>query len=186
MFTWEKGRKILIEQQLCLSPSLDNFRISLKERPPLEVNGQAVFLAANPDRIPHAIVQNVSHNKIIHSDIAILHFKTETVPRVPNFEKIDTEKLWSGFYRIIARNGFMETPKIETVLSLVRGKGIDIKMENTSFFLGRVKLIIGDTPKMSLWQSTLFLTLYKYSMDASSFYSIPSDQVIEVGIQLEI
>jgi KUP system potassium uptake protein len=186
MFTWEEGRKILIDNQLGLSPSIDNFKASLKENPPHSVNGQAVFLTANPDRIPHAIIQNVKHNKILHSDIAILHFKTEKIPRVPNFEKIDAEKLWSGFYRIIAYNGFMETPKIETVLSLVREKGIDIKLEDTSFYLGRVKLIISDNPKMSRWRSNLFLVLYRYSMDASSFYSIPSDQVVEVGVQFEL
>ena len=69
-------------------------------------------------------------------------------PRVPNLEKIDAEKLAGGFYRIIAHHGFMETPKMETILALAREKGVDIKFENASFFLGQEKLIIGDKPKM--------------------------------------
>jgi KUP system potassium uptake protein len=80
----------------------------------------------------------------------------------------------------------METPKIETILALAREKGVEFKLENTSFFLGRVKLIITDKPKMSLWRSTLFLFLSKNSMDASSFFGIPSNQVIEIGVQFEL
>jgi KUP system potassium uptake protein len=187
MLTWEEGRKILAEQLLTLLPSIEDFGKSLEENPPQKIRGQAIFLTGNPDRVPQAIVQNVNHNKILHSDIAILHFKTEDIPRVPNFEKIDAEKLsLSGFYRITAHHGFMETPKIETILALAREKGVEFKLENTSFFLGRVKLIIGDHPKMSLWRSNLFLFLSKNSMDASSFYDIPSNQVIEVGVQFEL
>ncbi len=187
MLTWEKGRKILAEQLLNLSPPIEDFGKSLEENPPQKVRGQAIFLTGSPDRVPQAIVQNVNHNKILHSDIAILHFKTEDIPRVPNFEKIDTEKLsLSGFYKITAHHGFMETPKIETILALAREKGVEFKLENTSFFLGRVKLIIGDKPKMSLWRSNLFIFLSKNSMDASSFFGIPSNQVIEVGVQFEL
>jgi KUP system potassium uptake protein len=186
MLTWEEGRHILAKQLLDLSPSIENFGKSLEENPPQRVRGQAVFLTGNPDRIPQAVVQNVHHNKILHSDVAILHFKTEDIPRVPNFEKIDAEKLLSGFYRIIAHHGFMETPKIETIFALAREKGVEIKLENTSFFLGRQKLVMGNQPKMSHWRSNLFIFLSKNSMDASSFFGIPSNQVIEVGVQFEL
>jgi len=186
MLTWEEGRNILAGQLWNLSPSIDDFRKSLEVNPPQKVRGQAIFLTGNPDRVPQALVQNVNHNKILHSDIAILHFKTEDIPRVPNFEKIDAEKLLGGFYRITAHHGFMETPTMENILTLAREKGVEIKLEDASFFLGREKLIIGDKPKMGLWRSNLFLFLSKNSMDASSFFGIPSNQVIEVGVQFEL
>jgi len=188
MLTWEEGRLILGKQLLSLSPSIENFGKSLEENPPQKVRGQAVFLTGNPDRIPQAIVQNVTHNKILHAEVAILHFKTEDVPRVPNLEKVEAEKIQtlSGFFRITAHHGFMETPKIETILALAREKGVEIKLESASFFLGREKLIIGDPPKMRRWRSSLFIFLSKNSMDASSFFGIPSDQVIEVGVQFEL
>jgi KUP system potassium uptake protein len=186
MLTWEKGRHILREQLLKFSPSVEDFRKDLEENPPQRVRGQAIFLTGNPDRIPQAVVQNLKHNKILHSDIAILNFKTEDIPRVPNFEKIHAEKLLSGFYRIIAHHGFMETPKIDAILDLAREKGVEIKLENASFFLGREKLIIGERPKMGRWRSNLFLFLSKNSMDASSFFGIPSNQVMEVGVQFEL
>jgi KUP system potassium uptake protein len=186
MLTWKKGRNILVKQLMNLSPTIDEFRKTLEANPPQKIRGQAVFLTGNPNRIPQALAQNVNHNKILHSEIVILHFKTEDVPRVPNFEKIEAEKIFGGFYRIIAHHGFMETPKIETIFTLAREKGVEINFENPSFFLGREKLVIGEKPKMSRWRSNLFLFLSKNSMDASSFFDIPSDQVIEVGVQFEL
>ena len=186
MLTWEKGRNILANQLADLSPSIEEFIKDLEANPPQKVRGQAIYLTGNPDKVPQAVVQNVNHNKILHSDIAIIHFKTETIPRVPNFEKVEAEKLSGGFYRIIAHRGFMEAPKIETILALAQEKGVAIKFETASFFLGREKLIIGEKPKMSLWRSTLFVFLSKNSMDASSFFGIPSNQVIEVGVQFEL
>ena len=81
MLTWEKGRALLAEQLLGFSPSIEDFRDNLEQNPPQKVRGQAIFLTGNPDRIPQAIVQNLNHNKIMHADVAILHFRTENVPK---------------------------------------------------------------------------------------------------------
>jgi len=186
MLTWEEGRKVLVGELLTFSPSIEEFKKSLELNPPQKVRGQAVFLSGNPDRIPQAIIQNLNHNKIMHSDVAILHFKTEAIPRVPNLEKIDAEKLAGGFYRIIAHHGFMETPKIENILTLAWEKGVEIKLETASFFLGQEKLIIGEKPKMGKIRSNLFLFLSKISMDAALYFGIPSNQVIEIGVQFEL
>ena len=80
----------------------------------------------------------------------------------------------------------METPTIETILTLAREKGVEIKLETASFFLGREQLILGKKPRMSRWRSNLFIFLSRNSMDASSFFEIPSNQVIEVGVQFEL
>jgi KUP system potassium uptake protein len=186
MLTWKKGRNILAEQSLHVSPPIEEFKRILETNAPQKVRGTAIFLTGNPDRIPPATVQNISHNKILHSEIVILHFKTESVPRVPSFEKIEAEKLWSGFYRIIAHHGFMETPKVESTLALAREKGVEIKSDEASFYLGGSKIVVGEHPKMSHWRSALFLFLFKNSMDASSYYEVPSNQVIEVGVQYEL
>jgi KUP system potassium uptake protein len=186
MSTWKKGRRILKEQMADLTPTIQEFRKSIEDNPPQKVKGQAVFLTGNPERVPLSIIQNLIHNKILHTEIAILHFKTEAIPRVPSLEKVAAEKLFSGFYRIIASHGFMEAPKVEAILALAQEKGVEIKWENTSFFLGREKLIMGEKPKMSRWRSNLFLFLSRNSMDASSFFGIPSNRIIEVGVQLEL
>jgi len=186
MRIWDQGRHILAEQFMAASPTIEDFSRNLKEDPPQRQRGQAVYLTGSLHRVPLALVQNLRHNNILHSEIAILHVRTEDIPRVPNLEKIEVEKLPGGFHQIIAHYGFMETPKIEHILTLAREKGVEIKMETASFFLGRQKLVIGDQPKMGKWRAALFLFLTNNAMDASSFFYIPSDQVIEVGVQFEL
>lgn len=186
MLTWKEGRKVLGNQILNMSPTISTFQKTLAENPPQKVPGTAVYLTGNPYRVPQAMIQNLTHNKIIHSEIILLHFQTEDVPRVSNFEKVEVEKVMNGFHIVTVRHGFMETPKMDAVLSLAREKGIDIDMTSTSFFLGREKLLMSDHPKMSKWRTNLFLFLSKNSRDASTYFGIPPDQVIEVGHQFEL
>ena len=186
MLTWEQGSKLLADQFQKLTPSFDAFKKSLDENPPQRVNGQAVFLTANPDVVPSTLVQNMKHNKIIHSDVAILHFKTQNVPRVPNFDKVKTKKLGGGFFQIIAHHGFMEEPKIDTILALAHEQGLNFKLEEASYYLGREKLSLGSDTVMNRWRSNLFIFMSRNSMDAASFFGIPPDQIIEVGVQMQL
>ncbi|MGD8889111.1 MAG: potassium transporter Kup [Desulfobacterales bacterium] len=186
MLTWEQGRRILAGQFQTFTPSFDVFKKSLDENPPQRVNGQAIFLTGNPDVVPSTLVQNLKHNKVIHSDVAILHFKTENVPRVPNFDKVETEKLGGGFFQIIAHHGFMEVPKINKILTFAHEQGLNFKLEEASYYLGREKLSIGTDPVMSRWRSNLFIFMSRNAMDAASFFGIPPDQIIEVGVQLQL
>ena len=186
MLTWEQGREILGSRMRSLTPSLGEFKKMLKKSPPQRINGQAVFLTRGHDIVPAALMHNLKHNKILHSEVVFLNIRTEEIPRVPNFEKIEAEKLGAGLYRIIAHFGFMEEPKIDKIFALARSKGLTLDMKEASFFLGREKLSIGEHPEMWRWRSHLFLFLARNAMDAAGFFDIPSDQVIEVGVQLEL
>jgi KUP system potassium uptake protein len=186
LLTWEKGRNILSKEALLFSPPIEDFIKNIEENPPQRLKGQAIFLAGNPERVPRALVQNLYHNKIMHSEIALLYVNTEDIPRVPSFEKVEVKNISSGLHMIIAHYGFMETPRIENILTLAREKGIDIRLETATFFLGRVKLVIGEKPKMWPWRSRLFLFLFNNSVDISSFFGIPSNQVFEVGVQFDL
>lgn len=186
MLTWEQGREILGKRMRSLTPRLDKFMEMLTNTPPQRINGQAVFLTRSHDIVPAALMHNLKHNKILHSEVVFLNIRTEEIPRVPNFEKIEAEKLGNGLYRIIAHYGFMEEPKIDTIFTLSRSKGVNLEMRDASFFLGREKLSIGEKPEMWRWRAQLFLFLARNAMDAAAFFDIPADQVIEVGIQLEL
>jgi KUP system potassium uptake protein len=186
MLTWKRGREIIADQQKDLTPPFSEFEGSLEIDPPQTVRGQAIFLVGNPDVVPAALIHNLNHNKILHSEILFLHFKTEDVPRVPNFEKVELEKLRAGFYRIIAHYGFMEDPKVDRVLSLAREKGLNLKPEDTSYFLGHERLSTGKNPEMSRWRCSLFVFMSRNATDAAAFFGIPADQIIEVGVQLQL
>ena len=185
MVTWEDGREILRNKMRGLTPKLEKFKEILANDQVQRIKGVAVFLTGNHDLVPAALMQNMKHNNILHSDVIFLTVGTEEIPRVSNFEKIEVEKLGAGIHRIIAHYGFMEQPNIDTIFALSGDKGLKLEMKDASFFLGREKLGISNKPKMSRWRSNLFIFLSKNSLDASSYFGIPSKQVIEVGVQLD-
>ena len=186
MTTWEQGRAILAGKMRGLTTDLGDFLTMIANEPPQRVTGQAYFLTRSYNLVPAAMVQNLRHNKILHSEVYFLNIRTEEIPRVPNLEKIEVERLGSGIYRIIAHFGFMEEPNIAMILALCQGVGIRTELKNASFFLGREKLSLSTKPGMSSWRAHLFLILSRNAMDAAGFFDIPSNQVIEVGAQLEV
>ncbi len=185
MITWEDGREILRNKIRGLTPKLEKFKETLAKDQLQRIKGLAVFLTGSHDLVPAALMHNMKHNKILHSEVIFLIVGTEHIPRVPNREKIEIEKLGAGIYRINAHYGFMEQPNIDTIFALSRDKGLQLEMKDASFFLGREKLGISNKPKMSRWRSSLFIFLSKNSLDASAYFGIPSKQVIEVGVQLD-
>jgi len=186
MLTWEQGRRILGQKMRTLTPKLDEFKKILADNPPPRITGQAVFLTRSHDIVPAALMHNLQHNKILHSEVVFLNIRTEEIPRIPVVEKIEVEKLGDGLSRIIAHYGFMEEPNIGVIFALARNKGVNVDIKKASFFLGREKLTISDHPEMWRWRAHLFLFLARNAMDAAAFFDIPSNQVIEVGIQLEL
>lgn len=186
MVTWKQGRAMLADQVSRLKltgPELDQ---RLAAEAPHKIRGQAVFLSGNPAVVPESFLQNLRHNRVLHSTVAFLHVKTESIPRVPYHEKIVVEKIKGGFYQIIAHYGYMEEPTIQVILDLVREQGLDLKIEELSFYLGREKLTLGPKPKMGRLRSGLYVMMARNSVGLASFYDIPRDHIIEVGIQLQL
>jgi len=186
MTTWRRGRQLLAGQLRSSTLTLPEFQETVKVSSPSRVTGQAIFMTGNPDVAPAALVNNLKHNKILHSEIALLHFITEDIPRVPMEKKVSVDKLGSGFYKIVARFGFMEDHNIGTVLALILAHGLNFTMEKISFFLGRERIVLGKKSRMSPWRTRLFAIMSRNAQEASTYYNIPADQVIEVGVRLEL
>ncbi|MHB1344349.1 MAG: potassium transporter Kup [Thermoleophilia bacterium] len=186
METWSDGREILRKKMMLLTPKLGEFKEIVERDQPQRIKGTAVFLTRSSDVVPAALVHNLKHNNILHSNVILLNIRTEEIPRVPNLKKIEVEKLGPGLHLVIAHYGFMEEPNINHIFALANAKGLVLKMKEASFFLGREKLGVSDRPGMSRWRSNLFVFLSKNSMDASSYFGIPSNKVIEVGVQLDL
>jgi len=162
------------------------FQESLQPEPPQRVPGQAIFLVGNPDLVPAALINNVYHNKVLHTEIAFLHFSTEDIPRVANLEKVTVTKLGGGFYKVIARHGFMEEPRMPKIIELMREQGLDFKMENASFFIGHERLQSSEAAQMWRWQAALFRFLSRNALDVAAFYDILIEQVVEAGVRLRL
>ncbi len=186
MLTWKQGRSLLLQQLMDRTLTVDEFIQSLSLQQPYRVNGQAVYLTANPDLVPVAMLHNLRHNKVMHSEVALFHFSTERVPRVPNSRKVEVTKLGDGFFKVIARYGFLEYPNIRQVIALANHQGLNFRPEAISFFLSREKIVAGAKSKMNLWRRKLFALMARNALSATAYYDLPSGQVIEIGVLVQI
>ena len=186
MLTWAKGRGILAAKLHKVMPPVHQFIVDLASHPPNKIEGDAVYLTGNKNVVPVALAKNVKHNKVIHSRTILLNFQVEDIPRVPSLEKIQTEKLSGGFHRIVARYGFMEDPSLDSFFSLASGQGLDLNPETVSFYIGRENLAMAEPSGMARWRTNLFIFMSRNAADATSFFKLPADQAIEVGVRLEI
>jgi len=166
--------------------TLEQFLDSETVKTAVRVRGQALFLAGTPGIVPHSLIHNVEHNHVLHNQIVLLHFRTLDVPRVPNDEKIELERLGGGFSQAMIHFGFSESPSFDNLLSLLRGQGLELNEEEISVFMGRQKLIVTKNPGMSSWRKHLFVKLAESAQDAALFFNIPADKIIEVGVPLEL
>jgi len=186
MLTWKQGRSLLLQQLQDRTLTVEEFLQSLSLQQPYRVNGQAVYLTANPDVVPVAMLHNLRHNKVMHSEVALFHFSTERVPRVPNSQKVEVTKLGDGFFKVVARYGFLEYPNIRQVIALANHQGLHFRPEAISFFLSREKIVAGLKSKMILWRKKLFALMSRNALSATAYYDLPSGQVIEIGVLVQI
>lgn len=186
MSTWKVGRRVLASRMRAESRPVDGFLQEVSSQQPVRVPGTAVYMSGNPHGVPPALVYNYRHNHVLHERILFLTVTTEERPRVARDERVSIEDLGLGFYRVIARFGFMETPNVPWVLALVREKGLDIHLEETSFVLGRERLVPRRRGGMAGWRVRLFAFMSRNAQGATDFFRIPPEQVIEVGVQVEL
>jgi KUP system potassium uptake protein len=184
MYTWVVGSRALTKATRCNEAELDWLIRKLDAKPPHKVPGTAVFLTGDPTHAPTALLHNLKHNRALHERNIILNIRTEDTPRVPRHERITVEKVSECFTRVIARYGFMETPSVPKILEHCRRKDLKIEFNQASFFLSRRSLKPTDKSEMSALQERLFIGLAASAADATEYFRIPADRVVEVGTQV--
>jgi KUP system potassium uptake protein len=186
MFTWVRGTRVLSKQTKRNEADLDWLVRKLETKPPHRVPGTAVFLTGDPYAAPTSMLHNLKHNRVMHERNILLSIKTEDTPRVPRHERVTIEKVSDHFIRIIARYGFMETPSVPKILEHCRRKDCNIDMGATSFFLSRRSLRVTSKSELPRWQELLFIALAGSAEDATTYFQIPTDRVVEVGTQVAV
>ena len=186
MITWHRGRTILGQKMAEASVSIDDFLKDVAISKPLRVPGTAIFLTGNPNGIPRTLLHNFKHNKILHHHIILLSIRTEPIPVVSGADRSEIKVLKEGFYQIVIRYGFSEDPDIPNVLSTIQQEGLSLLPMGLTFFLGRETLILTDERNMLSWRKMIFSFLSRNAWDASKFFRIPPNRVIEIGIQVEL
>lgn len=186
MSTWRRGREIMFDRLYRGAPSLPSFLTSLPSRPPARVPGTAVFLTANPDAVPRALLHNLKHNKVLHERVVVLKVETEDVPRVPNSERLEIEHLGANFHRVLVRYGFMERPNVTAALRSCQLGPPEPTLMDTSFFLSRETPLPSARPDLPRWREQIFVHMANAALDATRFFRLPPDRVVEIGSQVEI
>jgi KUP system potassium uptake protein len=186
MWTWVRGTNIVFAKSRRESVPLADIIKILARRPPTRVPGTAVFLTADPDTAPPALMHNLKHNKVLHQRNVVLCVESESSPRVAPDQRVQVEVLSDDFVRIRLRYGYMETPDIPEALHLCRAHGLEFELMSTSFFLARRNIRASPDGGMPLWQDRLYIALTKEAMSATEFFRIPAGRVVELGQQIVV
>ena len=186
MATWVRGYGILSKLARKNEADLDWLVRKLEAKPPVRVPVTAVFLSADVDAAPTSLMHNLKHNRVLHERNIILSIKTEDTPRVPRHERLEIDRSNERFIKVTAHYGFMETPSIPKILDHCRRRDLSVDIGATSFFLSRRTLRTTKKSEMPFWQEALFIELARSAQDATTYFQIPTDRVVEVGAQVAV
>ena len=212
MSTWKRGRLMLNRVMHSGSLPLDLFLEDVARRKPVRVPGTAVFMTSSPQGVPVVLLHHLKHNKVLHEQVVLMSILVEEVPEVAAEDRLSLERFEHGLWRVTARYGFMETPNVPDVLNLARAMGLRAKSSDTTFYLGRERVIVlqkgemrstrrpvvGRTPDaaadvvdegppltMARWRKKLFVVMTRNARSATEFFNIPPNRVVELGAQVE-
>lgn len=182
--TWIDGREILRTRVTANAMPLDALPETISDT--IRVPKTAVFLTANPSAVPGSLLHNMKHNMILHERTMITAVRNLEIPYANPQKRSEMEPLGSGIYRVILSYGFFETPDVPAGLRSLKGLDKPVEVEQTTYFLGRESLVIGRQPTMSMWRKRIFEFMSRNSLDASTFYKLPPNRVVELGSRIEL
>jgi KUP system potassium uptake protein len=203
MSTWKRGRLMLNRILHSGALPLDLFLDDVVRRKPVRVPGTAVFMTSSPKGVPVVLLHHLKHNKVLHDQVILMSILTLEVPEADDADRVSLEKFEEGFWRLTARYGFMESPDVPDVLNRARVLGLRAKALDTTFYLGRERIIVlkkgekrvgrGATPNaedgpvldMWRWRKKLFVVMSRNARSATEFFNIPPNRVVELGAQVE-
>ncbi|BAV63999.1 potassium transporter Kup [Sphingobium cloacae] len=183
--TWSRGRKLMQDRLREAAMPIPVF-VASAANSAVRVPGTAVFMTSTPDGVPHALLHNLKHNKVLHERVILLTVKIKDVPVVEDDGRCKLEDLGRGFFRLVLQYGFMQEPDVPAALKNVTGCGQTFRMMDTSFFLARQTLLPSSKPGMPLWREKIFAWMLRNAESAMEFFRLPTNRVVELGSQVEI
>ena len=187
MSTWKRGRSMLAAVFARGAFPIDLFVNEIKTKPPHRVKGAAVFLSASSTGVPPVLLHHLKHNKVLHEKVVLLSFITEDVPHVGKRDRLEITDFGADLYRITAHYGFMEKPNVPDLLVQCHSQGLQLKLQDTTFYLGRETILPeGKSAGMMRWRKKLFALMHRNAQSATAFFEIPANRVVELGAQIEV
>jgi KUP system potassium uptake protein len=187
MTTWRRGRELVVREIKQGGLALEPFIRNMTEHPPIRVPGTAVFLTANQNAVPHALLHNLKHNKVLHERNVLLTVAILETPMADADERIQITPMSDDFFGLELRFGFAEDPNIPQALVDCSREGMSFDLMDTTFFLSRENIVAdARRPGMAHWRDKLFAYMARNALPATAFFQIPGNRLIELGAQVEI
>ena len=191
MSTWKKGRAELAVQIAKASLPLDLLIADIEKRRPVRVPGTAVFMTSGQGTAPPVLLHHLKHNKVLHERVVLASIVTEEVPRVSRKERLVVRGLGAGFYQVVGRYGFMQSPDVPALLrslpeGAIPGPAFEKAKDETTYYLGRETLLPTGPAKLARWRKRLFIVMSRNAQQASAFFGLPPNRVVEMGAQLQL
>lgn len=186
MGIWIRGTRELRNQEHSRNTPMDLLIEHLGIFPPTRVAGTAVYLSSDTSNAPSALLQNLKHNKVVHSRNLLMKLDFASVPYVSDQERISLERLSDDFTRVSIKFGYMESPDVGRGLELLQDQDMGIDLESTSFFISRRNIVSSLGLGMPVWQDRIFIAMARNATDAADYFHIPKEMAIELGIQLTV
>ncbi len=189
--TWKRGRDALGEQILSASLPLELLLSDLERRPLARVPGTAVFLSSAQGRAPPVLLHHLKHNKVLHERVILVSIVTEEVPRVSRKERATVRSLGGGFHQVVGRYGFLQSPDVPHLLQslpegAIPGPAFERSQLETTYYLGRETILPTGPARLARWRKKLFIAMARNAQQASAFFHLPPNRVVEMGAQLQL
>ena len=185
MLTWKNGRYLVYKRLKSEAMDLVPFIEAIGAHPPVRVPGTGLFMTPNPEGVPHAMLHNLKHNKVLHERVVILTVRFLDYPHSTQEERVIIEKLPHEFYRITIRYGFKDEPDLPRDLATCKDEGLDLNPMETSYFIGKEILIAEEKSDMAYWRKKIFIGLFRSAETITNQFKLPPNRVVELGSQVK-
>jgi KUP system potassium uptake protein len=186
MTTWKTGRQLVAARLNARAVPVDAFLRTVETTRPARVPGTAVFMTAQGRGVPPALAHNLRYNKVLHDHVVTLMVTTKPIPHVPPRDQVMVRPLGHGMFEVVVSYGFMQDPNVPQALGGATKHGLELDEGDVTYFLGRETLIVTDNPGMSRWREQLFVLMARNAVRATTFFRLPPERVVELGVQVEI
>jgi KUP system potassium uptake protein len=187
MTTWRTGRKIVAERLASRAVTVDDFYTVIEYMKPVRVPGTAIYMSGQGAGVPQALVHNLQYNKVLHERVVLLNIITVQQPHCSDEQRVVVDELRHGLWGVKLFYGFMEDPDVpHALVKAARDRGLKFDYQDVVYFLGRQTLLVTDAKGMAIWREKLFVLMSRNAVRATAYFRLPTERVVELGVQVEM